>query len=213
MIKYSMNSKKIILITGGIRSGKSRYALTLACRIEGVKIFLATAQPFDDGLRKRVQKHQEQRGAEFRTIEEPVHLGKALTNIGTAPAVIMIDCLTVWVNNLFHEMKDNAKAIQEQKDSFVQALTDCPSTVIIVTNEVGMGIIPDNALARDFADALGTLNQQLAQLSDEVILMVSGIPLWIKGGETPEGSSRSCQDVSINRRGNLKALRDPLKRD
>jgi adenosylcobinamide kinase/adenosylcobinamide-phosphate guanylyltransferase len=208
-----MSLKKIILITGGVRGGKSRYALTLARRINGPRIFLATAQPFDDGLRQRVQKHKEQRGAEFRTVEEPVYLGKALATVGKAPAVVVIDCLTVWVNNLFHEMKDNVKAIQEQKDSFVRALTDCPSTVIIVTNEVGMGIMPDNPLARDFADALGKLNQQIAQLSDEVILMVSGIPSWVKGKEIPEGGVPLCQDVSINRRGNLKASRNSLKRD
>lgn len=207
-----MVSRKIILMTGGMRSGKSQYALWRARQINGVRIFLATAQPFDDGLRQRVQKHKEQRGNDFRALEEPVYLGKALAAIGEAPAVVVIDCLTVWVNNLFHEMKDNVTAIQEQKDSFVRALTDCPLTVIVVTNEVGMGIIPDNPLARDFADALGMLNQQLAQLSDEVILMVSGIPLWIKGGETPEGTRRSCQDVSINRRGNLRALRGPLKK-
>lgn len=207
-----MSSKKIILITGGIRSGKSRYALTLARRIDGPKVFLATAQPFDDGLRQRVQKHKEQRGAEFRTVEEPVYLGKALATIARSPAVVVIDCLTVWVNNLFHEMKDNVTAIQEQKDSFVRVLTDCPSIVIIVTNEVGMGIIPDNALARNFLDTLGILNQQIAQLSDEVILMVSGIPSRIKGKETPEGGMLLCQDVSINRRGNLKASRGPLKK-
>ena len=194
-----MDSKKIILIAGGVRSGKSRYALTLARRIAGVKIFLATAQPFDDGLRQRVQKHKAERGAEFRTVEEPVRLGKALSAIGTAPAVIVIDCLTVWVNNLFHEMKGNVTAIQEQKDSFVRALADCPSTVIIVTNEVGMGIIPENALARDFLDSLGILNQQVGQLSDEVILMVSGIPSWVKGKGISEGGVPLCQDVSITR--------------
>lgn len=208
-----MSLKKIILITGGVRSGKSRYALALARRIDGPKVFLATAQPFDDGLRERVQEHQEQRGAEFRTVEEPVYLGKALAAVGKTPAVVVIDCLTVWVNNLFHEMKDNVTAIRGQKDSFVQALTDCPSAVIIVTNEVGMGIIPDNALARDFLDTLGILNQRIAQLSDEVILLVSGIPSWVKGGQTPERDGRLCQSVSINRRGNLRALRDPLKRD
>ena len=179
-------TKKLILITGGMRSGKSQCALWRARQINGVRIFLATAQPFDDGLRQRVQKHKEQRGNDFRALEEPVYLGKALAAAGQAPAVIVVDCLTVWVNNLFHQMEDNAKAMQEQKDLFVQALTDCPSTVIIVTNEVGMGIIPENALARDFADALGRLNQQIAQLSDEVILMVSGIPSLIKGKETPE---------------------------
>lgn len=200
-------------MTGGMRSGKSQYALWRARQINGVRIFLATAQPFDDGLRQRVQKHKEQRGNDFRTLEEPVYLGKALATIGEAPAVIVIDCLTVWVNNLFHQTRANAHAVEKQKELFLQALTDCPATIIIVTNEVGMGIIPDNPLARDFADALGMLNQQLAQLSDEVILMVSGIPLWIKGGETPEGIRRSCQDVSINRRGNLKVSRNSLKRD
>ena len=204
-----MTPKEIILITGGVRSGKSRYALTLARRIDGLKVFLATAQPFDDGLRERVQKHKEQRGAEFRTVEEPVYLGKALAAIGKAPAVIVIDCLTVWVNNLFHQMRDNAPGVAEQKELFLQALGDCPATIIIVTNEVGMGIIPDNALARDFADTLGALNQQIAQMSDQVILMVSGIPSWIKGKE----SIPLCRDVSINRRGNLKASRNSLKKD
>lgn len=181
--EYSMESRNIILITGGIRSGKSQYALRRARQIGGQKVFVATAQAFDEGMRKRIQRHKEQRGNDFRTIEEPLSLSKAIRDSKATADVIVIDCLTVWLNNLFHRTQGNQESLREQKELFLLALMAYSSTIIIVTNEIGLGVVPDNPLARGFTDALGTLNQQIARMSDEVIMMVCGIPSWVKGAD------------------------------
>ena len=177
-----MAAFKKILITGGIRSGKSRYVIDRAGAIDGEKIFLATALADDEEMDQKIKKHRQDRGELFQTIEEPVYLAKAMEGLKSEPAVIVIDCLTTWVYNLMAHFKGQAQEIEEQKKLFVSAIQRIESTVIIVTNEVGMGIIADNQLSRDYTNRLGFLNQDIAQICDECILMVSGIPHWVKGG-------------------------------
>ncbi len=162
-----------IFITGGVKSGKSSYALQVAREFEGKKVFIATAQGFDDEMRLRIEKHRRERGSEFETIEEPVDLPKVLRNVKCD--IALIDCLTVWCGNLlfFNRL--------ELVDSFVKAFKKAPFNVVVVSNEVGLGVIPENKLARNYIDVLGKLNQQVARLSDVVVFMVSGIPMFLKG--------------------------------
>ena len=175
-----MDSKKIILITGGIRSGKSRYALSLAQKITGQKIFIATAQPMDESMTARIKKHREERGDGFITVEEPLYLAKAMKAIPQDSEAVLIDCLTLWVNNLFYYFKDDYSKVRQQFDLFLEVLISPPAQLIIVTNEIGLGVTPENESARKFIDELGLINQGVAHISNEVILMVAGLPQFIK---------------------------------
>jgi len=170
--------KEVTLVTGGVRSGKSQMALTLAAG-RGRRVFLATAEPLDEEMRKRIKKHQEDRGASFLTVEEPIHLAEALDNLPADVDLVLIDCLTVWVGNLLHRKGADEGGFPEI-DDFLTRLADPPCDLIIVTNEVGMGIVPANELARRFLDLAGWLNQKVAGIGTRVIFMVSGIPTVIK---------------------------------
>jgi len=169
---------KVTLVTGGGRSGKSRRALELALPRKS-KAFIATAEAIDDEMRARIEKHREDRGDEFRTVEEPYDLAKALKSLPGETEVAVIDCLTVWLGNLVSRHQGEAGAFPEVP-AFVEALRDPPCDLIVVTNEVGMGIVPANEIARRFRDLAGTVNQAIASLADEVVLMVSGVPVLIK---------------------------------
>lgn len=173
--------KTIYLITGGSRSGKSSYALKLANQYAGKRIFIATAIPFDDEMKERIKKHKEERNG-FITIEEPIDLKKAIKSIPEDTDVAIIDCLTVWIGNLMHCRKEN-KNWHQEIDDFLCMLGSPPCNMIIVSNEVGMGIVPENRLARKFRDIAGILNQKTAQRAQNVILMISGIGIYIKGGD------------------------------
>jgi adenosylcobinamide kinase/adenosylcobinamide-phosphate guanylyltransferase len=175
-----VDGKKITLITGGMRSGKSRHALALTDKIHGPKIFVATARAFDAAMSLRIKKHQEERGGEYVTIEEPVRLAETLHSAPPGCAVVLIDCLTLWVNNLLYYYQDAPDEIRRQFNAFLGVLAAPPTQTVIVTNEVGLGVTPDNPLTRTFIDELGFINQKVAQLSDEVILMVAGLPQSIK---------------------------------
>jgi len=174
----------LTLITGGGRSGKSTYALQMTLGYQR-KVFVATALAFDEEMRCRIEKHRAERGKEFRTIEEPLHLADALLAASGSADVVLIDCLTVWLGNLLHE-HDKAHAALPEVDAFMAALRDPPCDVVLVTNEVGMGIVPENALARRFRDIVGRVNQEIAARADRVILMVSGLPVLIKPVEQSE---------------------------
>jgi len=174
-----MTQGQKILITGGIRGGKSRHALSMAQAVEGKRIFLATAKASDEEMELRIKRHQKERGNAFDTIEEPLHLDQRITEHSDAD-VILIDCLTLWVHNLMQAVGEDHQQIVDKQESLLEVIRQSRSTIILVTNEVGWGIIPDNALARRFMDELGFLNQRLAQVCDEVIVMVAGIPQKIK---------------------------------
>jgi adenosylcobinamide kinase/adenosylcobinamide-phosphate guanylyltransferase len=168
--------KLITLITGGGRSGKSSFALALARRY-AKKAFIATAEPIDDEMRQRIAQHKRDRDPSFYTIEEPLKLAVALQSLPCEIEIAVIDCLSVWIGNCMHH--DGVKE-SSTIDEFIEQLKDPPCDLIIVTNEVGMGIIPDNEPSRRYRDILGSLNQQIAELAQQVILMVCGIPVYIK---------------------------------
>ncbi len=175
-----MSNPRKILITGGVRNGKSRFALDLAKDFHQPKVFLATAQAFDDEIKKRIERHQKERDESFSTLEEPLYLGKVM--LGLPPnSVVVIDCLTLWLNNLFFHFKDDEFRIMEQIDLFIESLSNFSSNVIMITNETGWGVIPTNPLSRQFIERAGLLNQRTAAISDEVILIISGLPHWMKG--------------------------------
>ena len=168
--------KKIILITGGQRSGKSTKAEELALSLSSQPVYLATAHVWDDEFRERVKKHQERRGPEWTNIEEEIHLSKHdLTG-----RVVVIDCITLWLTNLFYQLDSEVdKTLSEAKKEF-DAFTQHDATYIFVTNEIGLGGVSTNQLQRKFTDLQGWMNQYIAQKADEVILMVSGIPVKVK---------------------------------
>ena len=167
--------KKIILITGGQRSGKSEKAEALALSLSTNPVYLATAHVWDDEFRERVCRHQDRRGPEWTNIEEELHLSRHdLTG-----RVVAIDCVTLWLTNWLM-VNDNVDAILTEAKREFDAFTQHDATYIFVTNEIGLGGVSDNALQRKFTDLQGWMNQYIAQKADEVILMVSGIEMKIK---------------------------------
>jgi adenosylcobinamide kinase / adenosylcobinamide-phosphate guanylyltransferase len=172
---------KITLITGGVRSGKSAYALSRATSGDGTRAFIATAIPFDSEMETRVVNHKLERGDAFLTIEEPYDLTKAIQNLSPAITVAVIDCLTVWLGNLFYKHESEIEMINKIIDAFIISLQRCHADIIMVTNEVGWGIVPDNKLSRDFRDCNGLMNQKIAKCADNVILCTCGLPMQLKG--------------------------------
>ena len=168
--------KKIIMITGGARSGKSSYAEQLALSLSSNPVYLATARVWDDEFRQRVQKHQERRGSEWTNIEEE----KELSKHQLPGRVVLIDCITMWCNNYFFDLHDEVDAtLNAMKQEFME-FTNQDATFIFVTNEIGMGGTSPNNIQRRFTDLQGWFNQFVSSQADEVILMVSGIPVKIK---------------------------------
>ena len=167
--------KKVILITGGARSGKSRYAEELALSLSPNPVYVATAHVWDEEFRERVKKHQERRGPEWTNIEEE----KQLSQHDLTGRVAVIDCITLWCTNFFFELQDTEQSLNALKAEF-DAFTAHDATFIFVTNEIGMGGVSENAVQRKFTDLQGWMNQYVASKADEVILMVSGIPIKVK---------------------------------
>ena len=167
--------KKIILITGGQRSGKSTKAEELALSLAERPVYLATAHIWDDEFALRVKKHQERRGPQWTNIEEE----KQLSRHDLTGRVVVIDCVTLWLTNFFFENSDVEQTLETAKAEF-DRFTAHDATYIFVTNEIGLGGVSDNLLQRRFTDLEGWMNQYIAARADEVILMVSGIPVKIK---------------------------------
>ena len=170
---------EVILITGGARSGKSREALRLAEEFPR-RIFIATAEPFDDEMGERIARHRSERGPEWRTIEAPLDLAGALHSVGDPEAAVVIDCLTVWLGNLMHKDGETTEESPPCVDLMRALTTSEAKRIILVTNEIGMGIVPIDALSRRFRDVAGRLNQQVAAVADRVILTVCGLAMTIK---------------------------------
>ena len=168
--------KKVILITGGARSGKSRYAEELALSLSKNPVYVATAHVWDEEFAKRVKKHQERRGPEWTNIEEE----KQLSRHDLTGRVAVIDCITLWCTNYFFDLQDVDAVLEALKAEF-DKFTAYDATYIFVTNEIGMGGVSENAVQRKFTDLQGWMNQYVASKADEVILMVSGIPVKVKG--------------------------------
>jgi adenosylcobinamide kinase/adenosylcobinamide-phosphate guanylyltransferase len=171
---------KMIFITGGCRSGKSRFALDYADRHFSKKLYLATGEVLDEEMARRVENHKKARGPEWRTVEEPIEIVDKISGYGNETEVILLDCVTLWLSNLLLRW-DNESRIMEEVDRLRMAMKESRATLIVVTNEVGMGIVPDNPLGRRFRDLAGTANQRMAEVADTVVFMVSGIPIFLKG--------------------------------
>ncbi len=167
----------ISLILGGARSGKTSYALR-QCLESGLRPFyFATATAGDAEMADRIARHKEERGAEWTTIEEPLDLPRRLVDLAKPDTIILVDCLTLWLSNiLFSDLDCDAMSAE-----LVRAISCCTGQVVFVSNEVGLGIVPDNALARRFRDLQGRLNQKIAKEANHVVFMAAGLPLILKG--------------------------------
>lgn len=186
--------KKIIFVTGGARSGKSTYAISNAARCSGNKAYIATAEALDEEMRERIETHKIQRGKDWDTYEETFRIAKIINETEGKYTAIVIDCLTLWLSNIFmrtSNTKYRTRTIAKEIDKLLDSLSyfkkapvcnhgTGPCSLYIVSNEVGMGIVPENDMARKFRDMSGLLNQGVAEISDEVYLLISGIPLKVK---------------------------------
>jgi adenosylcobinamide kinase/adenosylcobinamide-phosphate guanylyltransferase len=176
--KGVLDLHRVTMLTGGARSGKSRRALELAGARSGKKAFVATATVTDEEMRERIEKHRAARGAEFLTVEAPVDLAGAIRGLPAEVEVAVVDCLTVWMGNLFHERGENGEFPEVAE--LLAVLEAPPCDLVVVTNELGMGVVPDNAMARRFRDLAGRVNQEVAARAGRVELLVGGLPLVLK---------------------------------
>lgn len=177
---------KNILLTGGARSGKSRLAQELAIKAGGQVLFVATATAGDDDMRKRIENHRQVRPKDWKTLEATMHLGRQIAQNSVGCKTIIIDCITMLINNIFEQCGENAdamaveKAVAEEIEELVDCIKKSRANFIIVTNEVGLGIVPGDPVSRLYRDLLGKANQTLAARIDEVYLLVAGIPIKAK---------------------------------
>ena len=178
-----MNVSPTTLVLGGARSGKSAFAERLIGDSGFARVYLATANPGDEEMRDRIARHRTQRGENWITVEEPLALADALTREAVHGRAVLVDCLTLWLSNLMSaDREPDAEAYRLL--SFIGA-TKHP--VVLVSNEVGLGLVPETPLGRKFRDAQGRLNQSVAAAVSEVVFVAAGLPLWLKrsGGEKP----------------------------
>ncbi len=176
-----------VLVLGGARSGKTAFAERLALRAGVKPAYLATAEALDVEMRDRVASHKASRGHRFATIEEPVALADALIIASASHDVILVDCLTLWITNLLLANEDVAKHVGELVAVLVQLKA---AKIVLVSNEVGLGIVPDNAMARTFRDLAGAAHQRLAEICDDVYFIVAGLPMTLKGDSPGQEESR-----------------------
>jgi adenosylcobinamide kinase / adenosylcobinamide-phosphate guanylyltransferase len=165
-----------LLILGGARSGKSRYAQMRAEALPGECVFIATAQAFDDEMADRIRRHRDDRGERWRTVEAPFELADTIVAEAVPGRVLLIDCLTLWASNILLAERDGEDAAAR----LVGAIRTAKAPTILVANEVGLGIVPDNALARRFRDLAGTINQRIAADVSEVQFVAAGLPIRLK---------------------------------
>ncbi len=174
--------KKLILVTGGCRSGKSQFALDYANRHFRKKVYLATCEALDEEMAKRIEDHKERRGSDWQTVEEPTMVADAIRRHGNHTEVILVDCITLWLSNLLMRHKSDHE-IMNEVNKLIDTVSQSQTSFIFVSNEVGMGIVPVDPLSRRFRDLSGMTNQKIAEAADRVIFMVSGIPTFLKGQE------------------------------
>lgn len=165
-----------LFVLGGARSGKSRYAQARAEAAGSRPVFVATAEAFDDEMGERIARHRADRDARWTTVEAPRDLPAAIDALNSRETALLVDCLTLWVSNMLLAEADISRASRQLCD----AISHFDGTLILVANEVGLGIVPDNALARAFRDAAGQLNQSVAATVQEVVLITAGLPLTLK---------------------------------
>jgi adenosylcobinamide kinase/adenosylcobinamide-phosphate guanylyltransferase len=171
--------KKLYFITGGARSGKSAFAEGLALRLPGRRAYVATAQALDAEMVARIEHHRRRRGDAWDTFEEPLAVAELIRKLDDRYDVLLLDCLTLWLSNVMARVATDA-AVAERVEDLAAEIGGFNGMALIVSNEVGLGIVPDNPLARRFRDLAGFLNQRIAQTADEAYLMAAGIPVKIK---------------------------------
>jgi adenosylcobinamide kinase/adenosylcobinamide-phosphate guanylyltransferase len=170
--------KQIILVLGGARSGKSSWALRYAEETYESYLFLATAEVRDDEMAERVRRHKASRGPAWKLVEEPLEIAGVLRANVARVNVVLIDCMTIWLSNIL--LTKGRKAVGLYQERLLEALSRRRGAVIMVSNEVGTGIVPEHPLGREFRDLAGILNQKLAAMADRVVMTVAGIPIYIK---------------------------------
>jgi adenosylcobinamide kinase/adenosylcobinamide-phosphate guanylyltransferase len=183
-------TSRTALILGGVRAGKSAFAVARARALGGRVAFVATAEAGDDEMAARIARHRAERPRAWRTVEAPLALASTLTALEGQADVVVVDCLNLWVANLLHERPDLTDLDLTAEAARLEAVAACPPySLVLVSNEVGWGIHPETALGRRFRDALGLVNQAAARAADEVVMMVAGCPLTVKapGARTPAG--------------------------
>jgi len=179
-----LEMKDSTLIIGGARSGKSRFALKMAeKRTSGEKAFVATCIPTDEEMRDRVAHHRRERGPSWKTLEVPLYIAEAVLESSRWAEMILVDCLTLWANNLLCQTQVEAE-IDRYVETLAEAIATAQCPLILVTNEVGTGIVPENPAARRFRDVAGRINQQAAAACSRVFWMVAGIPVPVKSPDT-----------------------------
>ena len=169
----------VTLVLGGARSGKSRHAERLVRESGRARLYIATGRAWDDEMRQRIKQHQRDRGPEWRTIEAPEALEDAIGENGDPNIAVLVDCLTLWVTNLMMADED----VAERSKRLVSAVRASSATIVLVSNEVGLGIVPENAMARAFRDHAGRLHQLIAEAADNVHFVAAGLALTLKGTE------------------------------
>jgi adenosylcobinamide kinase/adenosylcobinamide-phosphate guanylyltransferase len=172
--------KTVTLVLGGVRSGKSRWAQELAEKAERVA-YLATAQVCDAEMREKIRRHREDRPKHWQTFEEPLELARVLTDQAAEFDLLLVDCLTVFVANLIASEETDPASMEPRIEDFLAVLRSAPVSIVLVSNEVGSGVVPPYPLGRKYRDALGELNQRVAAIADNVVLLVAGLPLALKG--------------------------------
>jgi adenosylcobinamide kinase / adenosylcobinamide-phosphate guanylyltransferase len=177
-IKQLPMATNIVLITGGARSGKSRYAEQRARELGPRRLYIATAEAKDQEMCQRIDEHKRGRGNDWVTIEEPLALTETLLGRRHQTDCAVVDCLTLWLSNLL--LAYEAKYAREKVEQFIEAARQLDFHLILVSNEVGWGVVPDNSLARQFRDLSGWANQRIATVANEVVLMITGVPMIVK---------------------------------
>src|SRR5947209_12783665 len=170
----------VTLVLGGARSGKSRYAQQLAEQSRHV-VFVATAKACDEEMRAKIERHRRDRSNEWPTIEEPLDLAKTLVEHELACDVIVVDCLTIFAANLLEVEGEDSDSMERRGEALCEALRTARCNVVLVSNEVGSGVVPEYAVGCRYRDLLGEINQKVARIADDVVLMVAGLPLALKG--------------------------------
>ncbi|PLX92881.1 MAG: bifunctional adenosylcobinamide kinase/adenosylcobinamide-phosphate guanylyltransferase [Desulfuromonas sp.] len=171
---------RLIYVTGGARSGKSRFAQQLAEQQPGDLLYIAPAQVLDPEMADRVEQHRLARGERWTLLEEPLQLAERLAQIADGKSALLLDCVTIWLSNLFFHFDEEQELIIAAVERLTSLVDSLPAPLYMVSNEVGSGIVPENAMARSFRDLAGAVNQQLATAADEAWLVVSGLPLRLK---------------------------------
>ncbi len=169
------------LVLGGIKSGKSRFAESIATDSKKPVVYIATASAGDEEMRQRIEHHKKSRPSEWQVIEEPINLGRVIKAHSTSQTCVLVDCLTLWLTNLL--MQESNQILNQQKAELIISIRESRGSVVLVSNETSMGVVPMGELTRKFCDEAGLLHQELAGLCDTVVLTVAGLSHYLKGSK------------------------------